>query len=99
MTKWFVNPKGTSLIKFNNQVTYLIIDNHPRVDIMNELHIKPICENEIAPKEGQRGLLCSNKKSHRCPSLCYQQILNEDNVQQAFNILFKAIKRLENDGS
>lgn len=36
---------------------------------MNELHNKLIIDSEIVPKEGQRGLLCSNNESIRCPSL------------------------------
>ncbi|HBM45637.1 TPA: hypothetical protein DDZ75_01545 [Patescibacteria group bacterium] len=36
---------------------------------MNKLHNKTINDNIFVPKEGQRDLLCSNKKSLRCPSL------------------------------
>lgn len=35
---------------------------------MNTLHNDPINDDNFVPKEGQRGLLCSNKKSFRCPS-------------------------------
>lgn len=36
--------------------------------MMSKLHNKPINDDNFVPKEGQRGLLCSNKKSFRCPS-------------------------------
>ena len=35
---------------------------------MNELHNKLINDKNFVPEEGQRDLLCSNKKSLRCPS-------------------------------
>jgi hypothetical protein len=39
---------------------------------MNKLH--NITKQDIlVPKEGQRGLLCSNKESFRCPSLCSKE--------------------------
>ena len=36
--------------------------------MIEELHIKPNNDNIFVPEEGQRGLMCSNKKSFRCPS-------------------------------
>lgn len=36
---------------------------------MKKLHNKLITDPKIEPNEGQRDLLCSNKKSERCPSL------------------------------
>ena len=39
-------------------------------DIIEELHGEPKNgEKTNEPKEGQRGFLCSNKESFRCPSL------------------------------
>lgn len=35
---------------------------------MSEQHDKSISENIFVPEEGQRDLLCCNKKSLRCPS-------------------------------
>lgn len=41
---------------------------------MDKLHKSSIqTGNDIVPKEGQRGLLCSNKQSVRCPSLGYKE--------------------------
>jgi len=38
-------------------------------DIMNKLHKSSINDNNLPSKEGERGLLCSNKMSFRSPSL------------------------------
>ena len=35
---------------------------------MAKLHIKPNNDDIFVPEEGQRGLMCSNKKSFRCPA-------------------------------
>lgn len=59
---------------------------------MNKLH--NITKQDIlVPKEGQRGLLCSNKESFRCPSLCYikSDIENEIGLNKAFDILFEEV--------
>lgn len=41
---------------------------------MDTLHKSSIqATDNFGPKEGQRGLLCSNKRSLRCPSLGYEQ--------------------------
>ena len=45
---------------------------------MNELHNKLIIDNKLVPKEGQRDLLCSNKKSIRCPSFG----INPNNISE-----------------
>lgn len=51
-------------------------------------------DNKIESKEGQRGLLCSNKVVNRCPSLDYKYIENaENNVDKAFDILFNEINK------
>ncbi len=36
---------------------------------MSTLHANSISDQIFVPKEGQRDLACSNKKSLRCPSL------------------------------
>jgi hypothetical protein len=36
---------------------------------MKKLHINSLSDNLFVPKQGQRDLMCSNKKSHRCPFL------------------------------
>ncbi|MCW3127836.1 MAG: hypothetical protein JWO03_3494 [Bacteroidetes bacterium] len=64
---------------------------------MNELHNELISGEIFVPKEGQQGLLCSNKKSLSCPSLSYTYIQNEAKVHKAFDILFEAIRRLDNE--
>ncbi|KKQ34613.1 MAG: hypothetical protein US50_C0042G0002 [Candidatus Nomurabacteria bacterium GW2011_GWB1_37_5] len=38
--------------------------------IMETRHERLICDNKFALKEEQRDLLCRNKESHRCSSLC-----------------------------
>ncbi|MEI7765445.1 MAG: hypothetical protein WCI93_02555 [bacterium] len=45
---------------------------------MSRLHKKLISDYYLAPKEGQRDFLCSNKESHRCPSLSSNNKLSED---------------------
>ena len=45
---------------------------------MNKLHIKSISDINFVPKEGQRDLMCSNKKSLRCPSFG----INPNNVSE-----------------
>ena len=49
------------------------------------LHINPISDNNnFVPKEGQRDLMCSNKESLRCPSLC---IINNSSENESLNYL------------
>jgi hypothetical protein len=64
---------------------------------MNELHNKLNSDHTFASKEGQRDLLCSNNKSLRCPSLDYQPLVSDTNVDKAFDLLFSAINRLINE--
>lgn len=55
----------------------------------------PNNENTIQSKEGQRGLLCSNKVVNRCPSLDYKYVENtENNVDKAFDVLFQEINKI-----
>ena len=68
---------------------------------MNELHIKLISDNTIVPKEGQRDLMCSNKESLRCPSLCSSSILSKDtlNALEELGDVLKCIhKRMVSEG-
>lgn len=58
------------------------------------LHKSKIDDIKIKPKEGQRGLLCSNKPSFRCPSLRYNYVESADNLNKAFEILFEEVMRL-----
>jgi len=54
-------------------------------------HNEPIDDVKFEPKEGQRGLLCCNKKSLRCPSLCYYYFSSAGNLDRAYDILFDAM--------
>ena len=56
---------------------------------MAELHNK-LKDRHLVPKEGQRGLLCSNKESIRCPSL---GTLSEEE-RQSFKILLKDLAKI-----
>ena len=48
---------------------------------MRELDKSPKDNNQIISKEGQRGLLSSNKVSNRCPSLGFNnQFISEDDA-------------------
>jgi hypothetical protein len=62
---------------------------------MNTLHDKSTSDTEIERKEGQPDLLCSNKKSLGCPSLSYIHVEDDGDVKIAYEILFKAIIRLD----
>ena len=50
---------------------------------------------KLEHKEGQRELLCSNKASHRCPPLCYEQVAEPDlqAIDRAYDILFEEVLR------
>lgn len=61
---------------------------------MKVLHKNRIGDTKVEPKEGQRGFLCGNKSSYRCPSLCYNYIESPDNLNKAFEILFEEVMRL-----
>lgn len=59
---------------------------------MNEQHKesrKP--NNLIESEEGQRTSLCCNKGCSRCPSLEYNYIESEENLNRAFKRLFDEI--------
>ena len=45
---------------------------------MDTLHDKQNNDHFFVPEEGQRGLLCSNKKSFRCPSFGINTSEQED---------------------
>ncbi|OGZ06383.1 MAG: hypothetical protein A2942_01085 [Candidatus Lloydbacteria bacterium RIFCSPLOWO2_01_FULL_50_20] len=48
---------------------------------MKELHEDQKEQNKLVPKEGQRGSLCSNTDSSRCPSLCpEEQTFSDDTI-------------------
>ena len=51
-----------------------------------ELHNKSKKTN-LVPKEGQRGLLCSNKKSFRCPSFGIKE-------KEEFKVLLKDLAKV-----
>ena len=55
---------------------------------MNELHDKLICDDIFVLKGGQRGLLCSNEKSYRCPSLVYEHVEDIRKLNEAYDLLF-----------
>ncbi len=63
---------------------------------MNKLHKRLIDNKKFEPKEGQRDLLCSNKKSSRCPSLSYEYIESSEKLNKAFDILFDEVFRINN---
>ena len=53
---------------------------------------KPIRKN-LVPKEGQRGLLCSNKESFRCPSLGASKEISDIDIE-AFKVLLEDLAKL-----
>ena len=57
---------------------------------MARLHNK-LKDRRLVPKEGQRGLLCSNKESIRCPSLGND--FSEEELQN-FEILLKDLAKV-----
>ena len=68
---------------------------------MNELRINQINDNNFVPKEGQRGLMCSNKESFRCPSLCLNPILSKDTLdalEELGDVLKSIRKRMVSEG-
>lgn len=58
---------------------------------MGKLHNKSGLNNFV-PKEGQRGLLCSNKKSIRCPSLGSNKELSQEE-KELFKVLLKDLAK------
>lgn len=59
---------------------------------MTKLHNK-LKDRPLAPKEGQRGLLCSNKESIRCPSLRIGEELS-DQEKENFKALLKDLAKI-----
>lgn len=62
---------------------------------MNELHRSQYDVRGFEPNEGQRGLLCSNKASLRCPSLSLSPILSGDTLDALEELggVLKAIRK------
>jgi hypothetical protein len=65
--------------------------------MLKKLHNKSIHDQIFVPKEGQRGLLCSNKKSCRCPSLVYEYIEDQEKLDKAFDFLFEQLFSSDNE--
>lgn len=65
--------------------------------MINSLHNKSN-KRRLVPKEGQQGLLCSNKKSNCCPSLGYISKEEEEKLKLLLKDLAKIFinKELEN---
>lgn len=68
---------------------------------MNELHKGQYDASEFEPNEGQRGLLCSNKASLRCPSLSSSPTLSKDTLralEELGDVLKSIRKRMYAEG-
>ncbi len=68
---------------------------------MNKLHNNQINDLNFVPKEGQRGLLCSNKESFRCPSLSIESCLSKETIEsleELGNVLKNIHHRLVSEG-
>lgn len=69
---------------------------------MKTLHKSQYEAQEFEPNEGQRGLLCSNRASLRCPSLSSNSETISDETIRALiklgNILKDIRTRMNNDG-
>jgi len=63
---------------------------------MKKLHNKSLHDKFFVPKKGQRGLLCSNKKSCRCPFLVYEYVEDPEKLDKAFDFLFEELFRSDN---
>ena len=61
---------------------------------MEGQHDKPLNDINFVPKEGQRDLLCCNKKSFRCPSLSYEHVELQGNIDKAFDLLFEEVIKI-----
>lgn len=59
--------------------------------IMNTLHKSQNGYQNFESREGQRGLLCSNKKPFRCPSLDYKF---SEETMDSFNELGAVLRRI-----
>ncbi len=67
---------------------------------MKELHNKLIVDNIFVPEKGQRDLLCSNKKSIRCPFLGINSNSPEDVMLDYFSsILVQAFLEKKNENN
>lgn len=55
---------------------------------MNEQHKGSMSEDNFVSEEGQRDLLCCNKKSLRCPSFDYYQVESIGHIEYAFDLIF-----------
>ena len=68
---------------------------------METLHDKQNNDHFFVPEEGQRGLLCSNKKSFRCPSLSLNSILSKDtlnSLEELGDVLTSIHRRMISEG-
>lgn len=68
---------------------------------MSELHRSQYDASEFEPNEGQRGLLCSNKASLRCPSLSLSSTLSKDTIEaleELGSVLLSIRKRMHTEG-
>ena len=68
---------------------------------MSKLHKGQYDAPNLEPSEGQRGLLCSNKASFRCPSLSSSSILQKDtlHVLEELGSILRAIHfRIKREG-
>ncbi len=67
---------------------------------MKKLHNKLIVDKIFVPKKGQRDLLCSNKKSIRCPFLGINSNSPEDVMLDYFaSILVQAFLDKKNENN
>jgi len=68
---------------------------------MNELHTSQYDASNLEHNEGQRGLLCSNKASLRCPSLGSSAVLSKDTLdalEELGGVLRQIRKRMLSEG-
>ena len=68
---------------------------------MNKLHRSQYDAPEFEPNEGQRGLLCSNNVSLRCPSLSLNSTLSKETIdalEELGDVLKGIHKRMVSEG-
>lgn len=68
---------------------------------MNKLHKGQYDTPKFEPNEGQRGLLCSNNVSLRCPSLSSSPVLSKDTLialEELGDVLKSIRKRMYAEG-
>ncbi len=67
---------------------------------MTALHKSQNKDQNFEPKEGQRGLLCSNKDPFRCPSLVSENFTSEtiDSLVELGKVLKKIREELVSSG-